>query len=328
MKKIVALLLVSVMALSLAACGDKPSQGGDAQGNSEPGLVQGGDAVNGSESKGGFNVVEADSAQRVSDLKITGLKMGKDTYAANEIITATVEWTGTPYSDTWIGIIPDDVPHGSEEKNDEYDISYLYFTDRQSGDVFSFEDAVLEPGKYTLRINESDAGGAELAWCAFTVTESGAAAAAPVDSAANGMEKYVNQGAVIVYPAGEWVEGSMGGIEKADAVNYLPCIRLSIKGDSLEECKALLTSEYGSKADFSMEDITVGGNNAVKCTYTAYGETTMEVVIDTAFIGDEFWSAVGIKVSVPEGDTAYFEDEALWDIINSFYFDKALKYSY
>lgn len=190
MKKIFALMLVLVMCLTLAACGDKPAQGEDestsnssqpisqssepvsessepASESSEPSESQAAAPVVGDEKD--FNKVDVTDVSRICDMEVTGMKMSKEKYDVDEPITVAVSWNGTPAEDTWIGIIPAETPHGTEEVNDQFDVAYFYFTEKSSGDSFVFEGVPLEPGDYTMRINESDAGGAELAWCEFTV---------------------------------------------------------------------------------------------------------------------------------------------------------------
>lgn len=330
-KKILALVLALVMCLSLAACGDKPAPGNSNEPNNPS-------SNSSTENKDGFTALEVDKDKRVSDIEITGMKMEKEQYAVGEAIMVTVTWKGTPADDTWIGIIPADTPHGSEEKNDEYDVDYRYFTDAKSGDIFAFENISLEPGDYTMRINESDAGGVELAWCAFSVKgeNNGSQGESdpqggnnePAVSIPEGYAAYVNQGAVILYPTDRFKEGMMGGIEGVE--NDIPWVRLSILGDSFDKQKDLCEQEHGSSSDYSLSEITVGEHKALKCIYSDSASYFMEVIIDTSFINDEFWSCVAVKVDVPksQGDLSMFEDETLWEIINSFYFDSAQKYSF
>ncbi len=215
MKKIIALLLVLLMCLSLAACGDKPSPGNS---NEQSNLS----SNNSTDNKDGFTALKVDKDKRISDIEITGMKMGKEKYAVGETVQVTVSWKGNPADDTWIGIIPAATSHGSEEENDAYDVDYRYFTDMKSGDTFVFENIELEPGDYTMRVNESDAGGAELAWCAFSVKgenneqhgeseQQGGNNGAEI-SIPEGYAAYVNQGATILYPTDKFKEGMMGGI--------------------------------------------------------------------------------------------------------------------
>lgn len=162
MKKLLALLFALTMVLSLAACGGEKTD--------DPK-----DAGTPSNSQSDSDVTKNENKKPISDVEITSMKMGKVQYVDDGAfnLNVTVEWKGTPEANAWIGIIPADVPHGSEEKNDEFDIHYLYFGGMKSGDTFTFENITLEPGAYTLRINESDDGGAELAWCGFSVSNGG-----------------------------------------------------------------------------------------------------------------------------------------------------------
>lgn len=176
MKKLLAVLLALIMCLSFAACGDKKAP----ENNSEPvspSTNTGNDIAPQTETETktqndeNFTALDVKKEDRISDLKITGMKMGKDVYDVGEPIEVTVTWEGTPYDDAWIGVIPAEIAHGSEEENDAYDTEYFYLLEKNSGDTFVFEYAVSEPGTYTIRINESDGGGAELAWCGFIVAD-------------------------------------------------------------------------------------------------------------------------------------------------------------
>ncbi len=150
MKKILAILLALIMLLSLTACGEKD---------------------NNTDANNNFNKVDVDQSKRVSDLEITDIKLNKKSYDVNEPIAVTVSWTGTPDTSAWIGIVPANVKHGNEEENDAYDVDYRYLIDCESGKSTTFETE-LEPGEYTIRVNEADDGGVELAWIGFTVNGS------------------------------------------------------------------------------------------------------------------------------------------------------------
>lgn len=339
MKKLIALILALVTVLSLTACGERTdnSEGTD-------NFTSGNDSDSGSTASAG-----AASAIQIKDVRIDNTSYGDD---GSFTMNVTVDWEGTPEDNAWIGIIPADVEHGSEEKNDEYDISYLYFNGMKSGDTFVFENITLEPGDYTLRINESDDGGAELAWCGFSVSGRGkvktdgskatilsnqqqnqdggnaGTEAAEKAEVPEGYEKYVNQGAVLLYPTDKYQKGMMGGIEQIEG--EAPWVRLSILGDSFDEQKSLCEQEHASSSDYSLTEITVGEHRALKCIYSDSASYYMEVIIDTSFINDPFWASIAVKVDIPKskGDLSTFEDETLWEIINSFYFDSSLKYSF
>lgn len=145
---------------------------------------------------------------------------------------------------------------------------------------------------------------------------------------AEGYDKYVNQGAVILFPTDTYQKSMFGGIERIEGV--YPYIRISISSDTFASRESNLQSEYESKSDYSLTHINVGEHDAFKCVYSDSLEYHMEVVIDGAFINDEFWSSIIIKVDMPKSnfELSMFDDEILWNIINSFYFDGKLKYSY
>jgi hypothetical protein len=77
--------------------------------------------------------------------------------------TASADWP----ADAWIGIVPAGVAHGSEAENDKADVAYQYLKKMAAGTlVFK---APAAPGEWTLRMNDSDAGGLEVDSIAFTV---------------------------------------------------------------------------------------------------------------------------------------------------------------
>jgi hypothetical protein len=68
----------------------------------------------------------------------------------------------------WIGIIPSEIEHGSEETNDKHDLTYQYLQGRTSGE-FRFK-APPTPGSYDFRMHNADQDGYELASVTFRVT--------------------------------------------------------------------------------------------------------------------------------------------------------------
>lgn len=94
------------------------------------------------------------------------LSLEKSVFTTGEKIlvryTADMNWP----SDAWIGIIPSSVSHGSEELNDQYDITYQYIEHHVQG-VMVF--AAPEPGHWDMRMHDTDDNGREIASVSFTV---------------------------------------------------------------------------------------------------------------------------------------------------------------
>jgi outer membrane protein OmpA-like peptidoglycan-associated protein len=76
--------------------------------------------------------------------------------------------TGRLPDDAWLGIVPSNIPHGSEQTNDENDRGYEYIHSRSAATVTL--TAPDEAGAYDIRLNDSDAeGGVEIASVPFQV---------------------------------------------------------------------------------------------------------------------------------------------------------------
>ncbi len=171
MKKLFLILLAIVMVVSFSACGSEQLEELENLASEleefQNSLDSQEQESNSSKNKG-FNEIEVPEEKRVSDIVITELKTDKKEYSVGEAIRLKLTWTGTPDSNAWVGIIPAEIPHGDEYVNDDADLHYIYLEFNGQGEFyFEYE---LEPGKYTLRVNENDDGGAELAWCEFTVS--------------------------------------------------------------------------------------------------------------------------------------------------------------
>jgi len=95
------------------------------------------------------------------------LWLDKTEFDPGEMIQVHFETPGTFSSSAWVGIIPSEVPHGSETVNDEYDLDYDYLEGQVSG-VLSFL-APAQPGSYDFRLHDSDTDGLEAASVTFTV---------------------------------------------------------------------------------------------------------------------------------------------------------------
>ncbi len=101
--------------------------------------------------------------------ELTGveLTLEKTVFAPGEKIILSFKAPATLPRNAWIGIIPSDIPHGSEATNDKHELDYEYIGNQASG-TMEFE-APEKPGQYDFRMNDTDTNGKELTHITFTV---------------------------------------------------------------------------------------------------------------------------------------------------------------
>lgn len=100
------------------------------------------------------------------------LSLDQTTFAPGEPIS--VHFTAEPdlNETAWVGIVPSNVPHGSEVTNDANDLQYQQIAGQTSG-VLTLT-APSQPGAYDLRMNDTDyawENGKEIASVSFTVSD-------------------------------------------------------------------------------------------------------------------------------------------------------------
>ncbi len=96
------------------------------------------------------------------------IKLAKEEYLPGEDVSFTFSTEGEFGRNAWIGVIPSEIEHGDETKNDQHDISYVYFKGTSGSSKLKAPD---KPGKYDLRMHTSDANGKEVTYVSFTVKE-------------------------------------------------------------------------------------------------------------------------------------------------------------
>lgn len=102
----------------------------------------------------------------VSD--ITGeLSLPKTTFTPNEKIALTFKVNTKLDKRPWIGIIPSEIEHGDESRNDQHDVAYKYFDNQESG-TLEF-NAPSKAGKYDFRMHSTDGNGVEITSISFEV---------------------------------------------------------------------------------------------------------------------------------------------------------------
>lgn len=95
------------------------------------------------------------------------LKLDKEAYTPGEEIRVTFAAPAEWGAGAWVGIIPSDVPHGSEDENDQHDIAYRYL-DKKTEGLVTFK-APKEKGKYDIRMHDTDNNGNEITSVSFNV---------------------------------------------------------------------------------------------------------------------------------------------------------------
>jgi hypothetical protein len=95
------------------------------------------------------------------------LSLLKSTAITNGKIEVQLQEAAQLSSKAWIGLIPSDIPHGDESRNDQHDLDYKYV---RSGDnqVYSFL-APSKTGSFDFRLHDTDDNGSEIASVTFQV---------------------------------------------------------------------------------------------------------------------------------------------------------------
>lgn len=159
MKKLIIVAVVLAMALSLAACGAKTAPVLDSA------APEGGSSANPAAAptpdENGLVIFDVKGA-----VTLKSLTLDKAQYTSADPITVTVTADGIDENCTaWVGIVPSDVPHGSEDENDKFDIDYYYLASLENG-VANFS-VTLSAGNYDIRVFDSDDAGIELGYISF-----------------------------------------------------------------------------------------------------------------------------------------------------------------
>ncbi len=80
------------------------------------------------------------------------LKLSKQVFTLGEKITVSFKAQPLLHKDSWVGLIPSQVPHGSTYRNDQHDHTYQRVSGKASGQMIF--KAPTRPGKYDFRMNE------------------------------------------------------------------------------------------------------------------------------------------------------------------------------
>lgn len=101
------------------------------------------------------------------DASQASLSLKKNILAPGDEFEVTFTAPASLPDDAWVGILPADVAHGSESEADGFDLGYEYLEGQVSG-TFTFV-APEDPGKYDVRMFDTDSEGVELTSISFEV---------------------------------------------------------------------------------------------------------------------------------------------------------------
>ena len=94
------------------------------------------------------------------------LSLADDVFSPGEEIVVFCYNDESFDSTAWIGLIPSEIPHGSESENDMHDLDYEYLSGESGEYTFTAPD---KSGDYDFRLHDSDGGGKEVDSISFTV---------------------------------------------------------------------------------------------------------------------------------------------------------------
>jgi len=97
------------------------------------------------------------------------MSLDKVVFVPGEEINLNFFGTSRLGSYAWIGIVPSDIPHGSESENDLHDIQYSYVGGMTDGLIIF--TAPWDAGFYDFRLNDFDKGNIEIDFLTFEVWE-------------------------------------------------------------------------------------------------------------------------------------------------------------
>lgn len=118
-----------------------------------------------------------DGTSEVIELKKTAIKaelmsyayetgvvnIDREYYLAGEMMAVTYAVNEPVQENGWLGIIPENVPAGSEAVNDQHDVTYIYLKKNMNGSIQLKIPENTPRGRYVLRVFDTDSNGKQLA---------------------------------------------------------------------------------------------------------------------------------------------------------------------
>jgi hypothetical protein len=98
----------------------------------------------------------------------TSLWLDKTTFSPGERVAVHFTVPASFPTNAWIGIIPSNIPHGSETTNDQHDVAYQYLKGKTGGTIYFI--VPRKAGSYDFRMHDRDDSGREVGSVSFTIT--------------------------------------------------------------------------------------------------------------------------------------------------------------
>ena len=195
------------------------------------------------------------------------LSLPKTSYQTGEKITVSFNIPVKLDKSAWVGIVPSDIPHGSEERNDENDLAYHHLNGVQKG-TLDFV-APVKPGSYDLRLNDSDSEGNELASVTFTVTGASASVSLNKTTYAPGERMWITFKTSVAFASNAWIgiipSDVPHGSEEVNDENDINYVYIEGATDGIKEMEA--PTEAGSY-DIRFNDTDDNGKEIASVSFT------------------------------------------------------------
>ncbi len=97
------------------------------------------------------------------------LRLEKSNFAPGEEIRVHFTAPASYHETAWVGILPCEIPHGSETTNDQHELTYQYLQKRTSGILVFKAPSGSDTYVYDFRMHDTDTDGREVASVSFTI---------------------------------------------------------------------------------------------------------------------------------------------------------------
>lgn len=206
----------------------------------------------------------------MAQIEDTSMWLEKTSFSPGERIVVHFRAPASFPTSAWIGMIPSNIPHGSEVTNDQHDIEYKYLKGMTSGTLYF--TAPRKAGRYDFRMHDRDNGGTEVGSMSFdVVVPSGGGASLSLNKRSYyvGEQIMVSFTAPATFPRNAWIGIIPSGIPHgSETTNDQHDIAYKyIEGMTSGTFYFTAPNSPGSY-DIRMNDNNSGGNEVTSVTFT------------------------------------------------------------